>query len=156
MNAENQSKPASLSSRSTQDINCPSRKERLPASLSVSLLPPRLIANSVHNASSRPFSSNLLKVSLEASICTCRVPRLQPTLTTRLPIHVGTTTLLHLFKPILPSHTMRSSAEWNTFPLEVWLCILDHSSVGVHKAMSQLSSAFNEVTKTLSYVDPWR
>ncbi|KEQ89436.1 hypothetical protein M438DRAFT_6519 [Aureobasidium pullulans EXF-150] len=84
-------------------------------------------------------------------MCTCRVPRLQPTLTTRLPIHVGTTTLLHLFKPILPSHTMRSSAEWNTFPLEVWLCILDHSSVGVHKAMSQLSSAFNEVTKKRLY-----
>lgn len=46
---------------------------------------------------------------------------------------------------------MRSSAEWNTFPLEVWLCILDHSSVGVHKAMSQLSSAFNEVTKKRLY-----
>ncbi|THX35294.1 hypothetical protein D6D12_00204 [Aureobasidium pullulans] len=46
---------------------------------------------------------------------------------------------------------MRSSAEWNTFPLEVWLCILDHSSVGVHKAMSQLSRAFNEVTKKRLY-----
>ncbi|THY17693.1 hypothetical protein D6D01_07438 [Aureobasidium pullulans] len=46
---------------------------------------------------------------------------------------------------------MRSSAEWDTFPLEVWLCILDHSSVGVHKAMSQLSSTFHELTKKRLY-----
>lgn len=33
-----------------------------------------------------------------------------------------------------------------TFPLEVWLRILEYSSTGVHRAMSQISSTFHQIT----------
>jgi hypothetical protein len=53
-----------------------------------------------------------------------------------------------------PSHqipTMSTSKGFETFPLEVWLKILDYSTPRVHRAMSQLSSAFHEIARKRLY-----
>jgi hypothetical protein len=47
--------------------------------------------------------------------------------------------------------TMATSSETETFPLEVWLKILDYSTPRVHRAMSQLSSAFHEIARKRLY-----
>lgn len=46
---------------------------------------------------------------------------------------------------------MSLSTEFEVFPLEVWLRILEYSSIRVHRTMSQLSSAFHEITRKRLY-----
>jgi hypothetical protein len=46
---------------------------------------------------------------------------------------------------------MSTSKEFETFPLEVWLKVLDHSTPRVHRAMSQLSSTFHEIARKRLY-----
>lgn len=46
---------------------------------------------------------------------------------------------------------MSTPTEFEVFPLEVWLRILEFSSVELHKTMSQLSSAFQQITRKRLY-----
>lgn len=46
---------------------------------------------------------------------------------------------------------MSESRQSETFPLEVWLRVLDYGTPSVHRAMSQLSSAFHQISRKRLY-----
>jgi hypothetical protein len=49
------------------------------------------------------------------------------------------------------TYSMSTSMEPETFPLEVWLRILNYSTPAVHRAISQLSSAFHHISRRRLY-----
>jgi hypothetical protein len=79
------------------------------------------------------------------------VPTLYPHRYTALPLWRPSTSLTRHYNLIQPICPMSTPMAYQTFPLEVWLRILDYSTPSVHRTMSQLSSAFHQISRNRLY-----
>lgn len=78
-------------------------------------------------------------------------PTLYPRGYTALPLRKPSTFLTRHYNSILPICSMSTPTASETFPLEVWLRILYYSTPNVHRTMSQLSSAFHQISRKRLY-----